>query len=168
MWMNSGLLVTFDPQIKPITKSECSSAIFTCEDRKRKTDDSQAKLEATRRHRGPKLSPQPWCILRWPATPENSSVRWANSLDPEVFPQHSDPGPPLDLAPHERSQCGPRMRCGMYHLEHNRQMKHNTQDSNMTRCFCGFTFILMNHGVSDVGKLSIFKDEKVVLFSQSL
>lgn len=44
MWMNSGLLVTFDPQIKPITKSECSSAIFTCEDRKRKTDDSQAKL----------------------------------------------------------------------------------------------------------------------------
>lgn len=31
MWMNSGLLVILEPQINPITKSDCSSAIFSWE-----------------------------------------------------------------------------------------------------------------------------------------
>ena len=46
MWMNSGLSVIFELQMNPITKSECSSAIFSWKDRKDANSCEQTGVDA--------------------------------------------------------------------------------------------------------------------------
>lgn len=145
MWMNSGLELIFELQIKPITKSDCSTAICSCTE---KTFIGKQVI----------LNDQP-----------NGFVPDSVSAYRCVCVITAGQGPLGTHLCYQQTATAQGLSYGAQTLHHSGSRHHmGVHDMGPGWNLVQSTFILVFDSVSNVSKLAVFEDEEVVLVGQSL